>query len=240
MNIRGVDQKDYWDSRASGYDSQYGQNTPTTRMKIARKVDTMFKRGGVLHTDHVLEIGCGTGAYTGEIALRLKTKLLAIDISPKLMAKAKRDNPDVDFLIADSRQLGMKDEIFDVVMAAFLLQHVDTSLVVPEIYRVLKHGGAFVGIVPNILNPIHYLRAKGFFNETSNSVDFNRWKWEHLLRDYGFIHVGIYPIEFTSPYVPESVAQYAMKVSSILERIPVIREFAGSLLIVAEKELVYE
>lgn len=234
-DIRGISQKEYWDMRASEYDAQYGQYTPTTRMKVARKVSMMFKYGNVCHTDRVLEIGCGTGAYTGEIALRLKTTLLAVDIAPQMITKAKRDWVDVDFELADARELWMGDEEFDVVITAFLLQHVDTNLVVPEIHRVLKPNGKLIALVPNILNPIHYLRAKGFFNETSISVDFNRWKWESLLHDWGFSDVSISPVEFTSPYVPERFAKEAMNISSILERIPLIREFAGSLLIVAQK-----
>jgi ubiquinone/menaquinone biosynthesis C-methylase UbiE len=235
QNIRGENQLAYWNQRAKEYNSQYGQNTPTSKLKIQRKVAIMFDYGSIKTTDLVLEIGCGTGNYTKEISNRLKSKLTAIDLSPNMMDIAKQSNPEVKFILMDARKLRFNPETFDAVISTFLLQHVDTEIVLPEMYRVLKENGKLIFIVPNIMNPIHCARAKGFMNETSCSVDFNRWKWSQLLEEQGFTETKIYPVEFTSPYIPEKMARVSMKISHFLENIPIIRELAGSLLVVAKK-----
>jgi ubiquinone/menaquinone biosynthesis C-methylase UbiE len=236
-DIRGENQAAYWNHRATEYDSQYGQNTPTSKFKVQRKTDLIFRNGNIDPIeDSVLEIGCGTGAYTREISLRLQNKLTAVDISPEMMAIAKTANPKVKFILMDARRLRFEQETFDAVISTFLLQHVDTKLAIPEIYRVLKPKGKFVAIVPNILNPIHYFRAKGLLGETSHSIDFHRWKWRQLLSSYEFTDIHVYPVEFTSPYIPESLAKISIKASSLLEKIPIVKEFAGSLIIAAQKK----
>lgn len=239
QNIRGEDQAAYWNQRAKEYNSQYGQDTPTSRLKVQRKVAMMFDYGRLYAHDNVLEVGCGTGTYTREIAPKLQSRLTAIDISKEMIEKAidyVSKEEMTRFSIMDARNLKFEKEFFDVVISTFLLQHVETNIVIPEMRRVLKIDGKFIAIVPNILNPIHYSRAKRLFNETSHSVDFNRWQWKKLLTKYNFTDIRIYPVEFTSPYVPESLAKFSIKISSLLEKIPIIREFAGSLLIIAQKK----
>ena len=109
-----------------------------------------------------------------------------------------------------------------------------------ETYRVLKTNGYIVALVPNILNPIHYGRARNLiyrkaFKETSHSLDFTRWQWQAILEATGFKEVVIKPISFDSPHTPMFLVKPTLLISNILERIPVIKEFAGTLLIIGQK-----
>jgi ubiquinone/menaquinone biosynthesis C-methylase UbiE len=189
--------------------------------------------------DSVIEFGCGTGLYTKEFCL-LNSRLLSTDISKDMLQVAKEYCPQARYQEIDARKMPLPDRSYDIVLSSFLLQHAETELVLPEMHRILKKGGYFGAFVPNILNPLHYSRARvGFMrkilHENSQSEDFNRWKWVKLLESYGFKNIQVKPIEFTSPYFPVWLLPLATKTGEIMESLPVIKEFAGTLLIVARK-----
>lgn len=237
MDIRGKDQTRYWGKRAKSYGSQYGLDTMTTKIKVKRKVDLLFRH--IRQSDAILEIGCGTGIYTKEIAER-SNNFVASDLSLEMLEEAKKNNPKVEFRHLDARKLDVDDASYDVVISCFVLQHVDMVLVLPEIHRVLRTGGRMSALVPNILNPLHYGRARSkiaraILKENSNSEDLTRWVWERALKKYGFPRSEIIPVEFTSSYVPTNLANLGITVSKVLEKIPVVRELAGTLIITAWK-----
>ncbi|MDD4877341.1 MAG: class I SAM-dependent methyltransferase [Dehalococcoidales bacterium] len=238
MEIRGESQNKYWSNRAHTYGHQYGLDTETAKIKVKRKVNEMAKYLD-FNVGKIIECGCGTGLFTKEF-LRLNPKLLSTDLSSDMIGVARKYCPEGNFMQLDARKMNLSDESYDVVVSSFLLQHVETELVLPEMYRILKPNGCLGAFVPNILNPLHYSRARvGFMrsilHENSQSEDFNRWQWEKILSRQGFNSIVVRPIEFTSPYLPLGILPLATKISEILERLPLIKEFAGSLLIVARK-----
>lgn len=237
-DIRGINQQLYWSSRATTYGKQYGLDTAVTRKKIQRKVQLMAQYGGIDKVDKILEIGCGTGLFTREI-FKINPNLVAADISLDMLEIAKKQCG-AQFIQVDARKLAIENNTYDVVVSTYLLQHVDTDKVLTEMCRILKSKGKLVAIIPNILNPIHYGRArmewlKKLVNETSSCEDFTRWQWVKILKHYGFEPIVIKPIEFVSPFIPDVLFNFSMKINQKMEIIPIIREFAGTLIIVAEK-----
>ncbi len=238
MEIRGEGQNKYWSSRATTYGNQYGLDTLTTKLKIRRKVEVMSQYLD-FNKDKVVEFGCGTGLFTKEFS-RLNKNLLSTDLSLEMIEVAKKYCPEVKFMQVDARKMQFDNESFDVVVSSFLLQHVETKLVLPEMSRILKHGGQFGAVIPNVLNPLHYGRSRvgwlrKILHENSEAENFTRWEWSRKLRGYGLEPICIRPIEFTSPYVPTSLVNISMGISNVIEMIPIIREFAGTVIIVARK-----
>jgi ubiquinone/menaquinone biosynthesis C-methylase UbiE len=238
MDIRGDGAREYWSNRATTYGQQYGLDTQANKLKIRRKVEMMLRDVGP--DEYVLELGCGTGLYTEELAKRLK-RLVASDLSGEMLKVAWMRCPDTTFMILDSRETKLLSGSVDTVVTAFMLQHTEVEKCLLEIKRVLRNNGKLVALVPNILNPLHYARARvemtrKLLKENSQSEDFTRWQWEKLLKRHGYTQVKVSPVEFTSPYVPVWLVGAAMKMSAVLEGIPVVREFAGTLLITARKE----
>ena len=99
----------------------------------------------------VLDCGVGTGALSGALARVLPTpfKLDAIDISPRMLELARgnlRDTgPKVTLRHGDVRKLPYDDGVFDLAMAAHVLEHlVVPSIALNEMVRVLKPGGLLV------------------------------------------------------------------------------------------------
>jgi len=238
LNIRGDSQGKYWGDRALTYGLQYGLDREAVQLKIRRKISLMQKYVS-FDVENVIEMGCGTGLYTKEFT-RLNQKLLSTDISKEMINVAKKYNPTTKFEQMDARKLPLSNGSYDLVLSTFLLQHVETNLVLPEMCRILKRGGYLGALVPNILNPLHYSRARvglmrWILKENSQSDDFTRWQWVNLLERYGFKPICVKPIEFTSPYIPLRLMGISTKVGEMLERIPIAKEFAGTLLIVARK-----
>ena len=232
-------QRAYWDNRARQYSEQYGLDTEFNKMKVKRKIEMASQHVSLSSPAKLLEVGCGTGVYTDELR-KINSGMVAVDISPKMMATAVKKYPSVNFMQMDTKNLGFKDCSFDVVFSAFLLQHVNAKSTIQEMYRILKSGGYLVAFVPNILNPIHYGRARNCLvravvKETSQSEDFTRWQWVRILSSLGYGEITVRPISFDSPHTPMFLAKTVIFISSILERMPIVREFAGSLMIIGRK-----
>lgn len=103
--------------------------------------------------DAVLDLGCGTGdllctlgILTGEEA-----HCVGVDLSREMLAVAQAkivDCPQTSVIQTDVTQpLPFADETFDLVASLNLLQEVSApSLVLEEVYRILKPGGSFRGV----------------------------------------------------------------------------------------------
>jgi ubiquinone/menaquinone biosynthesis C-methylase UbiE len=97
--------------------------------------------------DRVLDLGCGTGAYLDELraAVGESGHVLAVDYSPKMVAKARAraaawDN--VEVRQADATTLDLEPESFDAVLASFSISATqDVPATVDGIHRVLRPGG---------------------------------------------------------------------------------------------------
>jgi ubiquinone/menaquinone biosynthesis C-methylase UbiE len=101
----------------------------------------------------ILDLGCGTGELLGMLGTLLgdEAYCVGIDLSPDMLAVARQtigDSPRTYVVQADVTQpLPFADETFDVVASLNLLQEVSApTLVLEEVWRVLKPGGAFRGV----------------------------------------------------------------------------------------------
>lgn len=97
----------------------------------------------------VLDIGCQSGGFCNDLA-KLGHKPVGIEIMPDLIANARRDFPDLKFLVHDcSNGIPFPDSSFDVVWAGEVIEHIGhTDVFVNEINRVLKVGGYFILTTP--------------------------------------------------------------------------------------------
>ena len=103
----------------------------------------------------ILEVACGTGKATLEIAPRIAAgnRLFAVDLTEAMIQKAKKKLESkgllekVKFKPADAKALPFPDSSFDVLYNAYMLDLIDLSEI-PEILsefkRVLKSGGRLI------------------------------------------------------------------------------------------------
>jgi ubiquinone/menaquinone biosynthesis C-methylase UbiE len=100
--------------------------------------------------EHVLDVGCGSGAVTREIARRVGSGGLAVGLDPssELLAVARRLAQEaglgdrVDFREGEALRLPFPDGSFDAVLCVTVLSHVPRGeAAVPELVRVLRPEG---------------------------------------------------------------------------------------------------
>lgn len=97
----------------------------------------------------VLDVGCASGDFSRSLAEQ-NMKVSAVDRSSQMLAKARRTPSPVQFKQADAMQLPFPDQHFDVVLAASLINVVDSPrAVLAEMRRVCRKGGMVSVLVPN-------------------------------------------------------------------------------------------
>ncbi len=93
--------------------------------------------------ERILDLGCGTGQLTAEIAAS-GAETLGVDSSPDMIGQARQNYPKLKFQLADARTLAVS-EPFDAVFSNAALHWIpDARPVIQAIYRALKPGGRFV------------------------------------------------------------------------------------------------
>src|SRR5690349_13245107 len=86
---------------------------------------------GIQPGEHVLDIGCGTGVVTREVARRVGSAGRVVGLDPSsLMLSIGREIAaqegvanQIDYRIGDIRDLQLDDEMFDVLLAITVLSH---------------------------------------------------------------------------------------------------------------------
>jgi trans-aconitate 2-methyltransferase len=93
--------------------------------------------------ERILDLGCGTGHLTAQIA-ESSARVLGVDRSSDMVAAARNAYPDLTFEIADARDLPFRDE-FDAVFSNATLHWIHEPVqVIHSVYNALRPGGRFV------------------------------------------------------------------------------------------------
>jgi len=95
----------------------------------------------------VLEIACGTGVATRELARRTTASIVATDLNQAMLDQAMTAGTSrpVGWRVADAMKLPFEDGGFDVVTCQFgVMFFPDKAKAFAEARRVLRSGGAFV------------------------------------------------------------------------------------------------
>ena len=127
-----------------GLDSNY-------RRKL-QPPDKIIRRSGIKEGMHVLEVGCGSGAYTTFVARVVGGggKVYALDIQPEMLQQlqsklAKPENEDIrniELVNSSAYELPFDDDSLDLVYMVTVLQEIpDRSKALQQVRRVLKPGG---------------------------------------------------------------------------------------------------
>jgi 2-polyprenyl-3-methyl-5-hydroxy-6-metoxy-1,4-benzoquinol methylase len=139
--------------------------------------------------EEILEVGCGSGYYTRELA-RLGAVVTATEYAPSALAQARRNVGEVaDFRLEDAQRLSFADASFDKVLSSEVIEHVpDPERAVSEASRVLRPGGLLVVSTPSRLSPLNLAyglkrRIRGYaFNEHLH--EFTPGSFRRLLTRY--------------------------------------------------------
>lgn len=123
----------------------------------------------------ILEIGCGTGAFTKELLKIKNSEIFATDISGESIKIIKKKHPNIHSSIQDAENLSYDNSYFDIVVLSGVLHHfMDLNKVLSESFRVLKKNGVFFSYDPHLCNPFFWLfRRKSSLFYMKNGVTQN-------------------------------------------------------------------
>jgi len=208
------------------------------RRRWARRVSFIadaLPRGG-----RVLEIGCGTGLLTEALAER-GVSLVAIDVSADLLRRAAERTGrfgGVALSVQNAYCAGLRSGAFDAVVGISVLHHLDLPAALAEFRRVLRPGGRLLFSEPNMANPIILAMKnipwlKRLAGDSPDETAFFRGPLARALRAAGFEPRRVVPYDFLHPSTPAGLVPAVERLSRALERVPVIREIGGSLLVEA-------
>jgi ubiquinone/menaquinone biosynthesis C-methylase UbiE len=137
----------HWNRRAAHFDEDFGHSigSPAERAAWDRVLDLVLPKRGALDA---LDIGCGTGFLSLELAAR-GHRVTGVDFAPAMLALARRKAAErhavIRFEEGDAEQLPFAAASFDLVISRHLLwtlPHPEAAI--DEWIRVLRPGGRLV------------------------------------------------------------------------------------------------
>jgi len=133
----------------------------------------------------ILDYGCGTGIHLSYLA-GIGKSVIGIDLSKKSLEVAQKKiemgNLSAKVLLMDCESLDFDDNSFDIIFDGGVFSSLDLDKALPELARVLRPGGALIGIETFGHNPITNLKRK------MNKLLGKRTGWaaEHILKTEDF------------------------------------------------------
>jgi trans-aconitate methyltransferase len=115
--------------------------------------------------ERILDLGCGPGQLTKKIA-ESGAEVIGLDASPEMIGQARRNYPELRFVLQDAAGMQFENEFDAVFSNAALHWMLDPASVVGGVARALRPGGRFVlemggkGNIRTIVETIHTVTGK--------------------------------------------------------------------------------
>jgi len=224
-----------------GAESIWGWETPAGKVRAQRRAGLILSKLKQQESYEILELGCGTGDFT-RLFSRPEFTLTAVDISEDLIAIASKnlaDYQNVQFIHSSFESLP-DNKKYDAVIGSSVLHHLEIKPALEQIHSLLKPGGVMSFAEPNMLNPqimvqknIPWIKQK--MGDSPDETAFFRWQINRYLREAGFQSIHVRAFDWLHPLVPSGLIPFIRRVGTVFEVLPLVKEFAGSLLISAQK-----
>jgi len=227
-------------------ESWWGHGTAAGVVRLRRRARLVRRQLCAESNASLLEVAAGAGALTTALLGEYpQLRITATDVSSVSIRRLRQrvsEYPNARAEVADATRLPYGDGTFDGVVANSALHHVDVRPALAELFRVLRPGGRLVVFEPNLLNPqvvleMNVLRglARARLEYSPTEQTHTRWTYRRLLREVGFQQAQVRPLDFLHPLTPGPLVRLVELAGVCVERIPILREFSGSLLLTATR-----
>jgi hypothetical protein len=106
---------------------------------------------------------------------------------------------------------------------------------------IMEKSGKLIFAEPNMLNPQIFIQKnvpciKRWMGDSPDETAIVRFNMVKLLQKTGYKNVRIFPYDFLHPAIPQSLTDIFSTIGQVIEKIPLLKEIAGSVIIYAEKQ----
>src|SRR5258708_19838481 len=134
----------------------------------------------------VLDLGCGRG---GVVELFWRDVKLAAGIDADEASLVERSTRGMPVITGRGEDLPFAGETFDLVVSVWVLEHLRIpERVLGEVHRVLRPGGHFVFLTPNLRNPLLA------FNRIGRALP--QLQRQIVPRLYGRVEADTFPVQY--------------------------------------------
>lgn len=233
-----LDWKDYYESLSEGdeagkfreeFSKYVGTHTWNNSIRVIEEY-AAIKNG-----EKVLDAGCGWGRILlGILENHQDLDITAVDLTVDALKTGKnvigenKNKNKITWLNGDLQSLDFEDESFDVVYSARVFQHLNSpEKGVSELMRVLKKGGRFVIFLQNKLCPL---------NVTYYSRLYSPFQVKGWFSDVDVNELNVSTMDFYPHYLKLGLSDnIKLKFERMFERVPVINQFGGKVLVWGNK-----
>jgi 2-polyprenyl-3-methyl-5-hydroxy-6-metoxy-1,4-benzoquinol methylase len=127
-----------------------GLQPPYAALRLAFLLEALDALAGELGRQaRVLDVGCGEGYFTAELA-RAGARAIGADVSQEALGRARRLHPELELQpLPEHAPWPLEDASFDLVWAGETIEHVaDTASWLSEVRRVLRPGATLLVSTP--------------------------------------------------------------------------------------------
>jgi ubiquinone/menaquinone biosynthesis C-methylase UbiE len=108
----------------------------------------------------ILDLGCGSGLFTRKLC-RWGGEVIGLDHSRTLLEIARRENPQIRFVVAEATRMPFAGRTFDLVSSNLVIHYLkNLSPVFREVARVLRPKGCFIFSFHHPVNEVMKLEGK--------------------------------------------------------------------------------
>ena len=192
----------------------------------------------------ILEVGSGSCQWTREISEvnGNRNPICAAIINKELYEESNHGSfpRNIERIHLDKFPGKLSGRRFDFIVGYQLLTDKNSGTLFMELKNLLKPGGQILFFTTNPWNPYYRIKRLAskvffFFKQIKKKDSLTRIDLFTLLSDAGYIKIKILPYDFLFPPIPKIFLWPMQNLSLILENLPYIRNFAGSLFVWAQK-----
>lgn len=132
----------------------------------------LYRQLGFRRLERILEVGCGSGVVTAELAGRAAKVAVGLDRRLEALAAARARGSGAAFVAGDVAALPFRDGVFDAAAGAFVITWLaEPAAFLREAERVLKSGGVYVAVAePDYEGAIDYPPAASSRDDVVEAV----------------------------------------------------------------------
>ena len=126
-----------------------------------------------IQNKQIIDIGCGGGIYTKELALMGAKSVIGLDFSKEILQAAKENCSgfsNISFIHGDAHSTPYPNDTFDIVISRAVIHHLqDIPTFLREASRILKKNGVLIvqdRTIEDCTIPGSPKHIRGYFSET--------------------------------------------------------------------------